>query len=297
MATFRVFEVRDFLTSRVVGQEEAIKEFLKGFVEARTLGKERISFFFVGPTGVGKTELTKAIADYFKENFLWNYGRIDLNNFTEQHSISTLLGSPRGYIGSEEGGVLPNILRKSPFTVLHLDEVEKAHPSIYRIFMQLLDEGKVQEVSSGEFVSFKGIAIFTSNLFQETIGKLTEKVKDVSFRELLIREVFSGKFDNARKFVPVEVLERDLTHLSKLGMERGFPPEFVGRIDKIVVFKTLSEKDLVELAKRELSKLGVSTDGVDLLVQKYLAVAREFGVRVFLKKIQEEGLKRKLLSG
>ncbi len=296
MTVFKVFEARDFLNSRVVGQEEAIREFLKGFVEARSLGKDRISFFFVGPTGVGKTELAKAIADFFKEKFLWNYGRIDLNNFTERHSISTLLGSPRGYIGSEEGGVLPNILRKGLYTVLHLDEVEKAHPSLYRIFMQLLDEGMVQEVSSGEFVPFKGIAIFTSNLFQETVGELTQKVKDSSLRELLIREVLSGRFDKVGDFVAPSVLERDLQHLTKLGMERGFPPEFIGRIDKIVVFTPLSERDLFLLAVRELSKLGVSTDGVDLIVKKYLSVAHEFGVRVFLKKVQEEGLKRKLLA-
>jgi len=296
MVVFKVLEARDFFHSRVVGQEEAIREFLRGFVETRVLGKERISFFFVGPTGVGKTELTKAIAEYFSENFLWTYGRLDMNNFTEKYSVSTLLGSPRGYVGSEEGGVLPNILRKGPYTVLHLDEIEKAHPSIYRIFMQLLDEGKVQEVSSGEFVSFKGIAIFTSNLFQGTLRELTQRVEDTTHRELLIREVFSGNFDRVTEFVPVDVLEKDLIHLSKLGMERGFPPEFVGRIDKIVVFKPLSEKALLSLAERELRKFGLSKTEIKAVAERFYPIAREFGVRVFIKKVQEEGLKRKLLS-
>lgn len=260
----------DHFTHKVVGQDTAIENLVKGIkLGAQQLlkGNEKrrrviCSAIFVGATGVGKTETAKTLAEILKP-LGYQFIRIDLNMYRERTSAWSLLGSPRGFIGSDEGGVLTRALMKNPRAVILLDEMEKAHPDLHPIFMTMLDEGYIEEQSTGTKVYLDGaVVIFTSNHASREIASMVRSQKDKVALELNIRSM----------------------------MERYFGrPEIIGRIDKIVPFRNLDEKDLEEIARRVLARYNMEAQA-PVLSRKLLKVAQTYGVRMFVKELEEIAL-------
>jgi len=259
--------VYENLKKHIVGQDYAltlIEYAIKGAVKELLSGnqkREKIlsSFVLVGTTGVGKTETAKAVAKLL-EPLGYEFLRVDMNQFRDEHSIWTLLGSPRGYLGSEKGGYLTNAFKENPKRVILFDEVEKAHPDVMSFLLQFLDEGYVIERESGKrYEPLLSIVFFTSNFSAKEIGEIARNEPDEIERELKIRKILEG----------------------------FFAPEFLGRLDEVVPYRPLSFEDLVEIAKRELKKYGAE-DRARELAEKYYSLANEYGVRFFLKKIVRE---------
>ncbi|WP_457601592.1 AAA family ATPase [Hydrogenivirga sp.] len=260
----------DHFKHKVVGQDTAIEELVKGIkLGAQQLLKgnekrERVlcSAIFVGATGVGKTETAKTLAEILKP-LGYKFIRIDLNMYRDRASAWSLIGSPKGFIGSDEGGVLTRALMENPRAVILLDEMEKAHPDLHPIFMTMLDEGYIEEQSTGSKVYLDGaVVIFTSNHASREIASMVRSQKDKIALELSIRSM----------------------------MERYFGrPEIIGRIDKIVPFKNLDEKDLEDIAGRVLAKYNMEGQA-HVLTRKFLKVAQTYGVRMFVKKVEESAL-------
>ncbi len=257
----------DHFKDKVVGQEVAIEEFVRGIkLGAQQLLKgnekrERViaSAIFVGLTGVGKTETAKTLAELL-EPLGYQFIRIDLNMYNDSMSAWSLIGSPKGYVGSDQGGVLTQALKKNPRAVILFDEMEKAHPNLHTTFMTMLDEGYIEDQSFGEKIYLDGaIIIFTSNLFAREINNLTKIERDPTSLELRIRDYVERYFGR---------------------------PEIVGRIDKIVPFRELKKEDLVEIARRVLSKYGEEGRAWEL-TEKFFSVASRYGVRMFVKKVEE----------
>lgn len=255
------------LKEHIVGQDYAltlIEYAIKGAIKELLSGnqkREKIlsSFLLVGTTGVGKTETAKAVAKLL-EPLGYEFLRVDMNQFRDEHSIWTLLGSPRGYLGSEKGGYLTNALKENPKRVILFDEVEKAHPDVMSFLLQFLDEGYVIERESGKrYEPLLSVVFFTSNFSAKEIGEIARNEPDEIQRELKIRKILEG----------------------------FFAPEFLGRLDEVVPYRPLSFEDLVEIARRELKKYGAE-DRAREFAEKYYSLANEYGVRFFLKKIVRE---------
>ena len=206
--TISVSDFRQILDQHVIGQSYAKEEIAKQLVtqvkKAQAAGRNvRVlgTFFFVGPTGVGKTETAKAISEYFKKSG-YQFLRFDMGNFANPQDAATLTGSPRGYIGSNEGGALTRPLMSNPRAVILFDEMEKADPVLFRTFMTLIDEGEIQETSTGKRVTLNNaIIIFTSNLYQGSIKEIITKEKDPITAELAIRNLLTGNYHDALKYV------------------------------------------------------------------------------------------------
>lgn len=225
------------LESRVIGQNDAISAIANALRRSRAgINEENKpigSFLFVGPTGVGKTELAKALASFMfnDENSLI---RLDMSEYMEKHSIARIIGSPPGYVGHEEGGQLTEIVRRRPYSVILFDEIEKAHPEVFNILLQVLDDGRITD-SKGRTVNFKNtIIIMTSNLGNEIIKKYSIGFED---------EEDSADGTKAMK---AKIDEK---------LKEHFKPEFLNRIDEIVVFKTLGKEALTEIIDLELGKV------------------------------------------
>ncbi|GAB6064933.1 hypothetical protein JCM9492_00250 [Aquifex pyrophilus] len=258
------------MKKHVIGQEQALEKIsytVRLSVKELERGNEKrekilSSFILVGTTGVGKTETAKAIAKIL-EPLGYSFLRVDMNQFRDEQSIWTLLGSPRGYLGSEKGGLLPNALKKNPRRVILFDEVEKAHPDVMSFLLQFLDEGYVIERESGNrYDANLSLVFFTSNLYAKEIGELASREEENEVeRELLIRRMLEGYFK----------------------------PEFLGRIDEVVPYKPLSYEDLLLIARKELAKVNAE-EKAEELTRKYYELAREYGVRLFLKKIVKEAI-------
>jgi len=293
---FTVDSFRQALDQQIIGQNYAKGEIAKQFAikvkKAQAAGHGfRVfgTFFFVGPTGVGKTETAKAIYEYFKQSG-YQFLRFDMGNFANPHDAATLTGSPRGYIGSDEGGALTRPLMRNNRAVILLDEMEKADPSLFRTFMTLIDEGEIQETSTGKRVTLdNAIIIFTSNLYQATIKEIITKEKDPIAAEAAIRNLLTGNYDDALKYVSWKQIqmERPPDRHTSYGMTNKFPPEFIGRIDKVVPFTSLSEEDYKVIVRRLAKKYNKNVD-VDAIVKKNLPIAEKYGVRQFIKKVEED---------
>jgi len=290
---FTVDSFRQTLDQQVIGQsyakEEIVKQLAKQVNKAKALGEGfRVfgTFFFVGPTGVGKTETAKAIYKYFNQSG-YQFLRFDMGNFANPQDASTLTGSPRGYIGSDEGGALTRPLMRNNRAVILLDEIEKADPSLFRTFMTLIDEGEIQETSTGKRVTLdNAIIIFTSNLYQGTIKEIITKEKDPIAAEAAIRNLLSGDPTDALKYASRDLIYRETPTNSGV-MTSKFPPEFIGRIDKVVPFTSLSVEDYKVIVRRLAKKYNKNVD-VDAIVKKNLPIAEKYGVRQFIKKVEED---------
>ena len=235
----RLLKLEEILHNRVIGQNEAVKSVARAVRRARVGLKDPNrpigSFIFLGPTGVGKTELSKALAEtmFGLEN---NIIRIDMSEYMEKHAVSRLIGSPPGYIGYDEGGQLTEAVRRRPYSVILLDEIEKAHPDVFNVLLQILEDGRLTD-GKGKTVNFKNtIIIMTSNVGAHSI----KKQKNVGFA------VDSEKSESEYEKMKDSVMEE---------LKRSFRPEFLNRIDDIIVFHKLEEKDLLEIVELMIESL------------------------------------------
>ncbi|MBI2439262.1 MAG: ATP-dependent chaperone ClpB [Candidatus Moranbacteria bacterium] len=262
--TEKLVHMEEALGRRVIGQDEAIRSVANAIRRSRAGLSEETrpigSFIFLGMTGVGKTELAKALAEFLFDDEK-ALVRIDMSEYMEAHSTAKLIGSPPGYVGHEEGGQLTEIIRRRPYSVLLLDEIEKAHPSVFNILLQVLDDGRLTD-AKGRTVNFKNtVIIMTSNVGSEVLVRS----KDLGFMEKRGQEgVLSEK----------EIKERILRSLRE-----AFKPEFLNRIDDIVIFHPLSKKMLGYIVKLQLAR-----------VRERL---KERGIRVHFSETVEQYLAKK----
>ena len=286
----KLLNLEDELHKRVVGQDEAI-EAVADAVRRSSAGlhdpKKPIgSFIFLGTTGVGKTELAKALADYlFDDDSMMT--RIDMSEYQEKHSVSRLVGAPPGYVGYEEGGQLTEAVRRKPYSVILLDEIEKAHPDVFNILLQVLDDGRLTD-NKGRVVNFKNtIIIMTSNMGSHIIQANFENVTEKNKEEIV---------ENTKREV-VELLRQTIR------------PEFLNRIDEVIMFQPLLRNDIKEIIKiqlndlkKQLLKSGVTLEFTDYALD-YLAengFDPQFGARPLKRLIQKQivnQLSKKLLGG
>ena len=286
----KLLNLEDELHKRVVGQDEAI-EAVADAVRRSSAGlhdprKPIGSFIFLGTTGVGKTELAKALAEYlFDDDSMMT--RIDMSEYQEKHSVSRLVGAPPGYVGYEEGGQLTEAVRRKPYSVILLDEIEKAHPDVFNILLQVLDDGRLTD-NKGRVVNFKNtIIIMTSNMGSQIIQANFENVNEKNKDEV------------------VENTKREVMDLLK----QTIRPEFLNRIDEVIMFQPLMLKDIKEIIriqlndlKEQLAKSGVLLEFTDYALD-YLAengFDPQFGARPLKRLIQKQivnQLSKKLLSG
>ncbi|PYE31034.1 ATP-dependent Clp protease ATP-binding subunit ClpB [Idiomarina fontislapidosi] len=267
----KLVQMESLLHKRVVGQNEAVDAVANAIRRSRAgLGDPNRpigSFLFLGPTGVGKTELSKALA-----NFMFDTDdamvRIDMSEFMEKHSVARLVGAPPGYVGYEEGGYLTEAVRRKPYSVILLDEVEKAHPDVFNILLQVLDDGRLTD-GQGRTVDFKNtVIIMTSNLGSDLIQ---EHAADNSYDEM--------------KAMVMDVLSRH------------FRPEFINRVDETVVFHPLGRKEIRSIAEAQLQRLYGRLEERDLTIElteealDFIAAAGfdpVFGARPLKRAIQHE---------
>ena len=289
----RLLKLEETLHKRVIGQDQAVVALSKAIRRARVGLKSPNrpigSFIFSGPTGVGKTELAKALAEavFGSED---NMIRVDMSEFMEKHSTAKLIGSPPGYVGYDDGGHLTEIIRKKPYSVILFDEIEKAHPDVFNIMLQILDDGRLTD-SKGRHINFKNtIIIMTSNVGASMItstSKLGFSVADDEQKD---------KYERLKDTVMEE-------------MKKAFRPEFLNRIDDIIVFAHLSKseiREIVDLMLNDLFKRLASqnlTIEVTDEVKDYLGEAgysEAYGARPLRRLIQkriEDGLAEEILSG
>ncbi|WP_375088222.1 ATP-dependent chaperone ClpB [Peribacillus sp. RS7] len=281
----KLLRLSDILHERVIGQGEAVELVSDAVLRARAGIKDPNrpigSFIFLGPTGVGKTELVKALAETLfdsEEHMI----RIDMSEYMEKHSVSRLVGAPPGYVGFEEGGQLTEAIRRNPYSVVLLDEIEKAHPEVFNILLQMLDDGRITD-SQGRTINCKNtVIIMTSNigshfLLQSNLidGGIEDEIKDQVFKEL-----------------------------------RGhFRPEFLNRVDDIVLFKPLTKQEIVEIVEKMVQQLQVRLTEQNIILNVTEA-AKEFiadqgydpvyGARPlkrFIQKHLETKIARKIIAG
>jgi len=280
----RLMKMEDAIRRRVVGQNEAVEALCNAVRRSRSgLGDPNRpigTFLFLGPTGVGKTELSKALAD-FLFNDPHSMVRVDMSEFMEPHSVARLIGSPPGYVGYEEGGRLTEAVRRKPYSVILLDEIEKAHPDVFNVMLQVFDDGRLTD-GKGRTVDFKNtVIIMTSNIASHQIQQLTEE---------------SGA-------------DWEIEAHVKDALKQLFKPEFLNRIDEIIVFHMLGKEDLRKIVDIQLNYLAERLDSRNIQVE-FTDSAREqimdegydpaFGARPLKRTIQqqlENPLAAELLAG
>ena len=295
--TQKLLRMEEALHKRIVGQDEAVAAVSRAVRRARAGLKDPRrpigSFIFLGPTGVGKTELARALAEFLfgDENALI---RIDMSEYSERHTVSRLVGAPPGYVGYEEGGQLTEAVRRRPYSVVLLDEIEKAHPEIFNVLLQILDDGRLTD-AQGRTVDFKNcVIIMTSNIGAPQIERSTPA--------LGFRAIADEKAEQERTYERMreQVLEE---------LKRTFRPEFLNRIDEVIVFRPLTKEQmraiveiLLERVRREVRGQGLElefTDAAkDLLVQQ--GFDPTYGARPLRRAIQrlvEDPLSDELLRG
>lgn len=280
----RLMNLESLLHKRVIGQDEAVESVSKAIRRARAGLKDPNrpvgSFLFLGPTGVGKTELSKALAEVMFDDES-QLVRLDMSEFMEAHSVSKLIGSPPGYIGHDDGGQLTEIVRRKPYCVVLFDEIEKAHPDVFNILLQVLDDGRLTD-SHGRTVNFKNtIIIMTSNA----------GVMESAYQKN--RKAFRQCDDEAE----IERLDIEAREILISALKKQFRPEFINRIDSIVVFKSLTKRQLALVAKILITKLSnkLKSQNIELrltenslryLVEKGNNI--EWGARPLRRVIEQE---------
>ena len=281
----KLLRLSDVLHNRVIGQDEAVEAVTEAVIRARAglkdLNRPIGSFIFMGPTGVGKTELAKALSEALFDSEK-NMIRIDMSEYMEKFSVSRLIGAPPGYVGYDEGGQLTEAVRRHPYSVILFDEIEKAHPDVFNILLQLLDDGRLTD-NQGRTVDFKNtIVIMTSNLGS---AYLTENIHQ------------DGTIDPQIK----QQVEDEL--------KKHFRPEFINRIDDIVVFSPLTESQIgqiIELSLKSLSaRLAERDMRITLSEDAKSYIAREsydphYGARPvkrYLQKYVETAVAEMLIRG
>ena len=286
----KLLNLEQELHKRVIGQHEAITAIADAVRRSRA-GLQDVkrpigSFIFLGTTGVGKTELAKALAEFLfdDENLIT---RIDMSEYQERHSVSRLIGAPPGYVGYDEGGQLTEAVRRKPYSVVLLDEIEKAHPDVFNILLQVLDDGQLTD-NKGRTASFKNtIVIMTSNIGSHIIQE---------------------HFDRMHESNVAETIERAKVEVFEL-LKRTVRPEFLNRIDEIIMFTPLSHSDILDIVRLQfnilaarLEKMNIHIDITDDAVEELarLGYNPQFGARPVKRIIQKEllnQLSKKILTG
>jgi len=234
----RLLQMEDYLHSRIIGQEQAVSAVSEAIRRSRSgLGDPNRpigSFMFLGPTGVGKTELSKALSDFLFEDET-HMVRIDMSEYMEKHTVSRLIGAPPGFIGYEESGQLSEPVRRRPYRVILFDEIEKAHPEVFNILLQILDDGRLTD-SHGRTVDFKNtVIIMTSNLGSGDFS----------------RQPFGFKKDDKDGSVD----EEQLKHSVNDALKKAFSPEFINRIDETIIFNHLDQRQIIQIVHKMLQSL------------------------------------------
>jgi len=292
--TKRLLKMEDELHGTVVSQDEAIHAIAKAVRKSRSGLKDPKrpigSFIFAGPTGVGKTLLAKQLAKFMfgDEN---NIVQLDMSEYMEKHNVSRLVGAPPGYIGYEEGGQLTEKIRRKPYSVVLLDEIEKAHPDVWNMLLQIMEEGRLTD-NVGRVIDFKNtMLIMTTNIGAEQIISKD----DFGLSRYASKDADAGYSDMKKKL--------------KTEMERNFRPEFLNRLDDVIVFRQLTKIDLKQIVDMELSKvekrlkekgliLIVSEEAKEFVIEKGSSL--EFGARPLRRAIEqhlEDVLAEELLRG
>ena len=293
----RLLRLEDTLHKRVIGQDEAVTAIAKAIRRGRVGLKDKNrpigSFIFLGPTGVGKTELCKALAEamFGDEKAMV---RFDMSEYMEKHTVSRLVGSPPGYVGFEEGGQLTEAVRTKPYSVVLFDEIEKAHPDVFNILLQILEDGRVTD-SQGKTVDFKNtVIIMTSNVGARLI---TEKQKGLGFSQATTEKASEeADFEKTKELVMGE-------------LKSLFRPEFLNRVDDIIVFHKLTKADTAKIARKMLSSLEKKLNDMDIAMTftdaAVEAVAEkgydpDYGARPLRRVIQnqvEDPISEEMLEG
>ena len=293
----RLLRLEDTLHQRVIGQEEAVSAIAKAIRRGRVGLKDKNrpigSFIFLGPTGVGKTELCKALAEamFGDEKAMI---RFDMSEYMEKHTVSRLVGSPPGYVGFDEGGQLTEAVRTKPYSVVLFDEIEKAHPDVFNILLQILEDGRVTD-SQGKTVDFKNtVIIMTSNVGARLI---TEKQQSLGFNQASSEEAAQeADFEKTKDLVMGE-------------LKALFRPEFLNRVDDIIVFHKLTKEDTQKIARKMLATLEKKLRDMDIQMEftdaAVEAVADKgydptYGARPLRRVIQnqvEDPISEKMLEG
>ena len=278
----KLLHMEDRIAERVVGQGDAIRAVASAVRRARAGLKDPDrpigSFLFLGPTGVGKTEVARALAEFLFDDERAMV-RIDMSEYMEKHSVARMIGAPPGYVGYDEGGQLTEAVRRRPYSVLLLDEVEKAHPDVFNILLQLLDEGRLTD-GKGRTVDFRNtVVIMTSNIASTVIQELPESERE------------------------------RMTTLVEQELKLHFRPEFLNRVDEILVFHRLSEEDVEQIVHIQLANLNRLIADQGLVVEATDAASRllahegydpDFGARPLKRSIQrlvQDPLARRVLAG
>jgi ATP-dependent Clp protease ATP-binding subunit ClpC len=289
-----LLHLEDTLHQRLIGQEEAVTAVSKAIRRARVGLKNPnrpiASFIFSGPTGVGKTELAKSLASYFfgsEEAMI----RLDMSEFMERHTVSKLIGSPPGYVGYDEGGQLTEAVRRKPYTVVLFDEIEKAHPDVFNMLLQLLDDGRLTD-AKGRTVDFKNtLLIMTSNIGSKVIekggGGLGFEFSD---------NQANARYDRIRALVNEE-------------LKQVFRPEFLNRLDEIIVFRQLNKEEVKQIAEimlrevsNRLTERNITLQVSDRFKEKVVeeGYSPSYGARPLRRAIMrllEDSLAEAMLSG
>jgi ATP-dependent Clp protease ATP-binding subunit ClpC len=283
----RLLNLEKVISRRIVGQEKAVSALCNAIRRARAGLKDPKrpigAFLFLGPTGVGKTELAKALAEalYGDEDMMV---RLDMSEYMEKHSVSKLIGAPPGYIGYDQGGQLTDIVRKKPFSVILLDEIEKAHPDTFNALLQIIEDGRLTD-SKGRTVDFKNtILIMTSNVGSDLLRR-----QEIGFEKGYEKDIKTEKEKrDAEKDTNTRIMEL---------LKDSFRPEFLNRIDEIIIFSNLTHDDIKEITRRlvEKTKKLLAEQGIDLELDSsaisYLAekgYSEEYGARPLRRLIQQE---------
>ena len=289
----RLLRMEDILHQRIVGQDEAVtsvaRAIRRGRVGLKDPNRPVGSFIFLGPTGVGKTELCKALAEamFGDENAMI---RLDMSEYMEKHTVSKLVGSPPGYVGYEEGGQLTEKVRRKPYSVVLFDEIEKAHPDVFNMLLQILEDGRLTD-SQGRRVDFRNtVIIMTSNIGARMI---TEKQNSLGFS-------YGDQKDNDNAKIHDLVMEE---------LKKAFRPEFLNRVDDIIVFNKLTSENIEEIARRMLAQLKKRVEALGMEISfsdaAVAAIAKEgfdetYGARPLRRAIQtqiEDKLSEQMLEG
>jgi ATP-dependent Clp protease ATP-binding subunit ClpC len=285
----RLLEMENELHKRIIGQNEAINAVSKAIRRTRSGLKDPKrpsgSFIFLGPSGVGKTETAKALAEFLfgdEESLI----QIDMSEYMEKHTVSRLIGSPPGYVGYDEGGQLTEAVRRKPFSIVLLDEVEKAHPDVFNTLLQILEDGRLTD-AQGRTVDFKNtVIIMTSNLGTKDLSK------NIGFSN----SGDTGSYEKMKSKVAEE-------------LKRYFKPEFLNRIDETIVFHQLTVEEVTEIVDLMLERIHKQLKNSDIEIvlseesKVFLATEgynKEFGARPLRRSIQkllEDPLSEELLQG
>ena len=265
----KLLHMREELSKRVIGQDEAVRKVAETIQRSRAglsdPNRPYGSFLFLGPTGVGKTELTKALASFLFDSEKAMI-RIDMSEYMEKHSVARLIGAPPGYVGYDQGGYLTEAVRRRPYSVILFDEVEKAHPDVFNVLLQVLDDGRMTD-GQGRTVDFKNtVIVMTSNLGSQEIMQMAGRPHD-EVKEAVMEEV-----------------------------KQHFRPEFINRIDEIVVFNSLGEKAIQKIAGIQVQKLadrvaeqGITLKGTDAALAEIAKAGFDpvFGARPLRREVQD----------